>query len=790
FKRVYDDNTTVTLTAPQTASGNTFVKWQKDGTDLTSNQEIKVTLDADVSVTAIYKTPSIERILTFYSSNPDSNVVISVSPEDINGQSNGTTPFKRIYFDNTNITIKAPSSALGNKFLKWLKSDVHYYYNGQSISFTLDSDISVTAVFKSESCNYYDSLALVALYNATKGDEWTNNSGWLIDSVKYWYGITLDTYGKVIGIELTKNNLQDSLPIDIGNLDSLQNLYLNENLLSGTIPSTIGNLSHLQILSLYNNHLTGTIPSEIGNLKNLQKIYLGSNYLTDSIPLEIGNLTNLTMLQLSNNYLTGTIPSTIFNLSHLQYLILMANGFSGEIPSSVGNLSDLKWLNLKYNAFSGQVPSEIADLTNLNLLMLGYNNFSGEIPEGIWGLKNLMYFGLEGNQFTGDIPSQINNKTYLYELNIENNLFNSLPDLSPLSNLQTLSIQNNNFTFKDIVPNMNVAKRSFTYSPQAKVDTIQHYLVGPGDSLRLSVSIKDSADSYQWYRNGDTISGANDSVYTIKNYEESNDFGVYTYKVRNNIATALTLESNDIYVDEKGSKQNVALSSNGGIAYAQSELTINGEKQYAGLINDGFRTTKWHASWLMIYPQMLAIKLNDTYAIDSVVIWWGSNNSMGSTLFLFADTNWVAVHPEKHDKREIIPKLYRQVVPFGGQKADSIQLVIYYYYYSNDSPLTIGEVEVYGSKLNAIQNIKVEKSFIVYPNPTKTSIYIRFKDFSFKEISIIIYDNQGKVLVTKYFNQTPSEPIKLNMANYPMGLYYIHIITNQGNAIKKFIIKR
>ena len=56
-----------------------------------------------------------------------------------------------------------------------------------------------------------DSLALVALYNATGGpDTWIDRSGWLQTPVSEWFGIRLNSSGRVTGIELLDNNLSGS----------------------------------------------------------------------------------------------------------------------------------------------------------------------------------------------------------------------------------------------------------------------------------------------------------------------------------------------------------------------------------------------------------------------------------------------------------------------------------------------------------------------------------------------------------------------------------------------------
>ncbi len=55
FVRVYNLNTTVTLTAPYTISGYIFKKWQKDGIDFSTNPSTTFTADTDHTFTVIYQ---------------------------------------------------------------------------------------------------------------------------------------------------------------------------------------------------------------------------------------------------------------------------------------------------------------------------------------------------------------------------------------------------------------------------------------------------------------------------------------------------------------------------------------------------------------------------------------------------------------------------------------------------------------------------------------------------------------------------------------------------------------
>ena len=75
-----------------------------------------------------------------------------------------------------------------------------------------------------------DRAALVALYNATDGDNWTNNTNWLSNEpIGDWYGVTTNADGRVTAIELSDNLLDNTLPNEIGDLSELRILDLSWN---------------------------------------------------------------------------------------------------------------------------------------------------------------------------------------------------------------------------------------------------------------------------------------------------------------------------------------------------------------------------------------------------------------------------------------------------------------------------------------------------------------------------------------------------------------------------------
>ena len=218
-----------------------------------------------------------------------------------------------------------------------------------------------------------DKAALIALYNATNGPNWTNKENWLSDApLSEWSGITTNNEGRVTRVEMNRNNLQGSIPSAIGQLDMLQDLSLESNKLAGNLPNELGQIKTLTRLAIAYNQFTGSIPFHIiGELTNLRVLGLQGNQFTGSIPSELGQLGNLTWLSLGDNRLSGMVPAQLGRLSNLRSLSLAGNQLSGAIPAELGRLSNLTRLNLSSNPdLSGTLPLTFTNLTALNYLRL------------------------------------------------------------------------------------------------------------------------------------------------------------------------------------------------------------------------------------------------------------------------------------------------------------------------------------------------------------------------------------------------------------------------------------
>lgn len=317
-----------------------------------------------------------------------------------------------------------------------------------------------------------DRAVLVALYNATDGPNWRNNTNWLTDApLDDWYGVDTDGSGRVVRLRLAGrwNNdtrtqerfgLSGPIPLELSNLENLTYLSLRYNNLTGPIPPELGNLSNLNYLNLERNNLTGLIPPQLGNFKNLTYLNLYDNNLSGNIPPELFNLTNLTWLNLGANppyrLLSGPIPPELSKLKNLTYLNLRYQSLAGPIPPELGNLDRLEHLDLGGNRLSGSIPPEIGKLKNLRYLDLQGRvirtryeaGLRGSIPLELFQLGELRALELTGNDLAGPIPPEIGNFTNLEYLILGSNEFSGPipPEIGNLTNLDHLALWNNSLT--------------------------------------------------------------------------------------------------------------------------------------------------------------------------------------------------------------------------------------------------------------------------------------------------------------------------------------------------------
>ena len=319
-----------------------------------------------------------------------------------------------------------------------------------------------------------DREALVALYNATGGQDWKRNDNWLSDEpLDEWYGVVVDGTGRITGLHLHKNGLTGALPAALGDLDGLRSLHLHGNGLRDSIPSELGRLRHLGALSLSDNDLSGALPAELAELDSLVGLWVRDNRIEGVVPAGFMALQPL-FFDISGNenlclpgtaefaawaesllYFAGSVCGKadvevlrtlyeatgggswtnadgwlegdnasgwhgveIDSVGRVSGLDLSGNGLTGALPEELGRLTGLSTFDVSANGLTGGLPAAMGGLESLTVLDVSANGLSGRLPEELGDLATLARLDLSSNDFAGPLPIPLR-YTALTELRYE-----------------------------------------------------------------------------------------------------------------------------------------------------------------------------------------------------------------------------------------------------------------------------------------------------------------------------------------------------------------------------------
>jgi gliding motility-associated-like protein len=348
-------------------------------------------------------------------------------------------------------------------------------------------------------CRYNDSLGLAAFYRSTNMQNIPpqyNPYKWdLNQPMTTWLGVTLNASGCVQCLDL------DGGAVDCTNLDPN--------------PSGIG--------------LVGTLPDSIRLLTSLERLVLQGNTGLDSVlPPNFGNLTSLKHFYAYNCRFTGPFPASFWTLPNIEGIDLNDNPLDMPFPSEFGNFRKLKELHLCSTGLRGTIPQTI-----------------GTLPD----LGNL---DICDNQLTGSVPTNLTTRAKLQVFQVEMNKLDVLPNFSalPFSAFEPrwipfFSLQNNRFTFDDIVPNMPIINRiSHTYANQDSIFQTITYTKNVGETLTIDLGIDAglSSNKYVWIKNGVRFDSSNQNTLILRGLSPC-DAGTYRCEVTNTLAPSLTLKS-------------------------------------------------------------------------------------------------------------------------------------------------------------------------------------------------------------------------------------------------------
>jgi hypothetical protein len=142
-------------------------------------------------------------------------------------------------------------------------------------------------------------------------------------------------------------------------------LYMNNMNLSGLLPPSIAAFQNATILNFGSNgNILGPLPSEMGNLTTVQELYLDGSKITGGIPSSWSGMRSLKRLSLASNAMTGAFePLRGLNLISFDG---NNNAFNGTIDM-FNNMTALVTLNLFSNNLTGTIPTRLFNVASVTL---------------------------------------------------------------------------------------------------------------------------------------------------------------------------------------------------------------------------------------------------------------------------------------------------------------------------------------------------------------------------------------------------------------------------------------
>lgn len=298
------------------------------------------------------------------------------------------------------------------------------------------------------SINEDDSLALVAYYEATNGDQWVDNSGWLTDDPLWsWVGIeeVANVAGdgepadwRVIVIDMPRNNMTvpGPLPAQLADLEYLEDFKADVNLHIGSLPVELANLERLQFLLVRTNLFTGEVDWDtFAQMPVMEQFRIRQNYFSGPLPEVLGENGEWPALQrfyVDDNRFTGSIPDVDPDMTTLVRVYLHNNQLTGAIPDW-SNLEDMEYYRIANNDLDeGPIPSWIYSA---------------------WG-ETLIRFQIHNTNRTGSIVPEFTNMTALEQFVIggpgdtigEGETMDDIPDMSVMPSLRRITFTGGGWT--------------------------------------------------------------------------------------------------------------------------------------------------------------------------------------------------------------------------------------------------------------------------------------------------------------------------------------------------------
>ena len=273
------------------------------------------------------------------------------------------------------------------------------------------------------------------------------------------------SFANLVNLEFLnfRNNKITEIPEYFKNFTKLKELNLRFNKVK-KLPKPLLALTQLEHLDLTSTGLS-ELSEDISVFKNLRVLVLEKNKL-QKLPESLAQLKKLERVELKGNKNLDwkQVFGVLKQLPKIKELNFKEWGLT-ELPEEIGEMKQLEKLDLQYNKLKS-LPASIASLPNLEIIeinenpwevkevfpvlsqvkaykRLEYYSFKAEWPEGNYEFPYLEEIHLSGYPYK-TLPDWIGKIETLKGLYISrSNSLESIPDLSGLTALETLSIYSN-----------------------------------------------------------------------------------------------------------------------------------------------------------------------------------------------------------------------------------------------------------------------------------------------------------------------------------------------------------
>ena len=376
---------------------------------------------ADVTFTAMDKTAQVKI------SQAASAPALEVSPATLSAEAAGG----QLAFT---VTSNAPWTVAIPAECSWITANPASGEGDAKVTLTVDANIALSArnavitvketVGNSEKTvtvsqekalpsRQTDSLALVAVFNATGGAEnWHADRVWdLTKPMNEWYNVKLNEEGRVTQLNFAKGTVTAAwtLPREVGNLTEMTNFRIIGSNLTGTLPEEIYQMTKLVSFYLTNNSPTWSLSSRIAGMTDLKDLYIDQNpNLTGTLPKELGQLKKLVNINISQTSVSGEIPAEMSGCSSLANLMAYKTQLTG-IPDNFDEWPSLKLIQLYgIPGLTGSLPASVGRCTKLTSVWFYECNFTGNIPDSWAGLPaTCNQLRIQDNKLSGVVPAGV-----------------------------------------------------------------------------------------------------------------------------------------------------------------------------------------------------------------------------------------------------------------------------------------------------------------------------------------------------------------------------------------------